>query len=353
MMSGTIFPHLSLNRNEIKWEDYLFEMTPVENHQGLWVKREDKFAPLGYGGVNGSKLRQLIHLIKQGSDHGATRIISGASLLSPQLSMSTVVGKHFGMETELIIGATKPETAGRHPNVQVAARMGAQFRIEPVGFNPALQRAVWREANSQPDSMVVRYGITCDIADSPGKDIVAFHELGANQVRNIPKVDELIVPAGSCNTLTSVLYGIAKYRPNIGSLYTIGIGPSKLQWVHDRLRVIEKEENIDIIPLFHRLWPQYQNLARSYDTVYDYQIDWKHYSLHDGGVYSYGDKVKEGWGGITLHPTYESKMMRWLKNERHIRQDGSQCFWIVGSAPNPIVMEPFYTLPVQDTVEVV
>ena len=40
-------------------EDHLLDLTPVENIGGMWWKREDKFAPLGYGGINGSKLRQL------------------------------------------------------------------------------------------------------------------------------------------------------------------------------------------------------------------------------------------------------------------------------------------------------
>ena len=61
-MSQSIFKTLSTDRKVVKWEDYLRHLTPVENHQGVWFKREDYFAPLGYGGPNGSKMRQLIWL---------------------------------------------------------------------------------------------------------------------------------------------------------------------------------------------------------------------------------------------------------------------------------------------------
>ena len=348
----SIFPVLSLDRNVVKWEDYLDQMTPVENHAGLWLKREDYFCPLSYGGVNGSKLRQIIWLIEKGVREGATHLYSGASVKSPQLSMSATVARHFGIDTTLILGATKPETASRHPNVQVAARMGADFEIIKVGYNPALQRATLDRTGKDPKGMIVRYGITLDIHESPAQDIVDFHELGANQVRNLPDVEELILPAGSCNTLTSVLFGIAKYRTSIKRIHTLGIGPSKLQWVHDRLKIIEKQTQVDIIPVFNRIWPQYGELSQVYKTRYPHQVDWKHWSLHDAKFSAYQDEMKEKWGNVVLHPTYEGKMMRWLKQSNMIKQDGSQCFWIVGSAPNISVMEPYYTKPHQEIIHV-
>ena len=70
----TIFNTLSLSRNDIKWEDYLFELTPVEKIGNIYFKREDKFAPLGAGGINGSKLRQCIWLTEQ--DRKSTRLNS-------------------------------------------------------------------------------------------------------------------------------------------------------------------------------------------------------------------------------------------------------------------------------------
>ena len=62
---NTIFQTLSLDRSQIHWEEQLLELTPVEEVGGVWFKREDYFAPLGYSGINGSKLRQCIYLIDE------------------------------------------------------------------------------------------------------------------------------------------------------------------------------------------------------------------------------------------------------------------------------------------------
>ena len=49
---GTIFDVQSLDRKNVRWEDYLYRQTPVEHIGGIYFKREDKFAPLGYGSIN-------------------------------------------------------------------------------------------------------------------------------------------------------------------------------------------------------------------------------------------------------------------------------------------------------------
>jgi hypothetical protein len=83
---SSIFPTLGIDRNKVRWEDYLTALTPWEQRGGLWFKREDYFAPLGYGGPNGSKMRQLIWYINR-FRAGKTRLLTGASVQSPQLSM--------------------------------------------------------------------------------------------------------------------------------------------------------------------------------------------------------------------------------------------------------------------------
>lgn len=88
----TVFPICTIDRQDIKWEDYLYELTPVEFHadsktgKGCYFKREDYFAPLGYGGLNGSKLRQAIYLGSQNLVNSRVKYLVGAmSLHSPQL----------------------------------------------------------------------------------------------------------------------------------------------------------------------------------------------------------------------------------------------------------------------------
>ncbi|MBP0134338.1 MAG: hypothetical protein ITD40_05195, partial [Nitrosarchaeum sp.] len=122
---NTVFPELSLNRDVVKWEQHLGTHTPWENHKGMWFKRDDYFAPLGYSGPNGSKMRQLIWYVNRFRE-GKTHIVTGASIQSPQLSMSAIVGAHYGLRARQVV-YSKPETVLRHENPRMAHGFDAEF----------------------------------------------------------------------------------------------------------------------------------------------------------------------------------------------------------------------------------
>lgn len=315
-MSNTVFPVHSLDRRVIEWENYLGALTPWENHNGLWFKRDDYFAPLGYGGPNGSKMRQLIWYVNK-FRAGKSHIVTGASIQSPQLSMSAIVGQHYGLPARQIV-YSKPDTVLRHENPRIAYGFGAEFEFASGPYNPIIQRRV--ADLTQDKSLVVEYGITVPHDKYDPEAVRKFHEVGANQLSNIPDdVRRLIMPAGSCNSLTSVMLGLLRDPKNVDELFTIGIGPDKLPWMRARLQYIGL--NVDELP-----------------------FKWRHYSLHDTGFSKYSDHFKgEHYDGINFHPTYEAKMWRWLTQNNQLEFDDRTAFWIVGSAPNPKVIEPFYT----------
>lgn len=298
------------------------KLTPWENPQGFWFKREDKFAPLGYGGPNGSKLRQLIHLFARHKGN-ATQVVTGASIQSPQHSMTAFLAAVHGLPSLHVVGATTPETIMRHPNPLIAAGFGATFDYIKVGYNPALQKRVAeiKHASHEP-IFEVPYGITLATDLSNPEDLRAFHEVGAAQVENIPEdVRTLIVPAGSCNSLTSVLLGLMTYPNNVERVISIGIGPSKIGWVRDRLRKMGVDP--DNLP-----------------------FEWNHkVSLHDSGFAKYGDRMPETFAGIDFHPTYEGKIVRWMHQHDVWRanQDAGYGFWIVGGEGRPEVCRPYFT----------
>ena len=132
-------------------------------------------------------------------------------------------------------------------------------------------------------------------------------------------VQRLIVPAGSCNSLTSILMGLMRKPRGLKQLFTIGIGPDKLDWVRERLAYMG--------------YP-----------VGELPFSWRHHSLHDTGYSAYSDQFRgEAWEDIAFHPTYEAKMIRWLRENNELRTDGTDGFWIVGSEPKVSVIEPFFT----------
>jgi hypothetical protein len=206
----------------------------------------------------------------------------------------------------------------KHENPSIAAGFGAHFEFATGPYNPIIQRKV--ADLTLPDSLVVEYGITVPHKTHPAEDVLKFHEVGANQVRNLPsELRTLIAPAGSCNSLCSILLGLSRDPKNLDTLFTIGIGPDKRKWVRERMSVMGVD--IDRLP-----------------------FKWTTHSLHDSGFSKYSDKFKgEGYDGINFHPTYEGKMWRYLRTMRPVDLDDRTGFWIVGSAPNPAVVKPFYT----------
>lgn len=310
---ASIFPEFSINRSVVDWSQYLYELTPFEQVEGVWFKREDKFAPLGYGGINGSKLRQCIYLIDKyvKETKNPTGILSGASVKSPQLSMSTAVAKHYGLESIQVIGATKPETAMLHENVAIAAHLGAKFVITSVAYNPVLQKKVVELQKTYPDYFKLEYGIS---VSGSAKDIEAFHRIGAEQVKNFPdEVENLVIPTGSANSAISILYGLALYPPkNLKTIYLVLIGPNKTDFMQERLERIAKVAGI-------------QDIYGEYE--------YKGFDLHGTGYASYGDEMPESHSDITFHPTYEGKCWRYLKANAPELLTDKTCLWIVGSKP--------------------
>lgn len=335
MGGGTIF-HDLLPR-DVCWSDMVDTLTPVDQGaSGLLYKREDAFAPLGYGGINGSKLRQLIFLMEHMD--GGEGVVTACSVLSPQSSMTAVVGRHFGIPVRVILGATHHESAVKHENVKIAVAAGAKLEFIKVAYNPALQRACAARAD-QDGLYTVPYGITTPYG-APPMDVARFHLVAAPQVVNIPgQVRTLIIPFGSANSATGILTGLAKYGTGaISRVVLVGIGPNRLAWLYKRLQQIEDATGLEITSLFD--WNTHgpvRQVGRSSGPVL---LD--HYDLHTTGYVKYSDRRPWRSDGIDFHPTYEGKVMQWLDRERphwYKPADGTSLFWIIGSEPHLSAMK--------------
>jgi hypothetical protein len=287
-------------------------LTPVQLIDGLWVKREDLHS--GPFGVNGAKFRACQHLIGRATRAGATRVISAASVLSPQNAMAAVVAAKFGLPCTVIIGGSKPETAIRHTSIQIATELGADIVHVPVGYNPYLQSFAGKFAEKTPGAYWLRYGITTPEGARPN-ELRAFHQTGADQVANLPNsVRTLVVPFGSGNSAASVLYGLSRRCPAaLERVFLIGIGPDRLPWLFERLAAMGAQCPVPVE-----------------------RID-----LHGSGYARYSDRMPETLGGIAMHPTYEGKVVRYLNQHAGElpwwrERDGSTCLWIVGGPlPRP------------------
>jgi 1-aminocyclopropane-1-carboxylate deaminase/D-cysteine desulfhydrase-like pyridoxal-dependent ACC family enzyme len=129
-------------------------------------------------------MRQLIWMVdryRPGREH----IYTGASVQSPQLSMTAIVGAHYGLPvTEVVY--SKPHTLMGHPNPAIAAGFGAEFDYAKGPYNPIIQSRVDHLAALDPAALVVEYGISLPLGRYTAEEVLAFHAVGAAQTANMP-----------------------------------------------------------------------------------------------------------------------------------------------------------------------
>lgn len=287
------------------------ELTPWELRDGLWFKRED-YHRNTYG-VNGAKYRACRHLISKAVvELGVDHLVSAQSVLSPQACITATLAEELGLGCTIVVGASKPETAVKHPSVRIAVEAGAMLDtsrrvayngvIQPYGAELARALGAWQ----------VPYAISLP-ADSSEQDVQDFLAVGGQQTVNIPtEIKTLVIPFGSGNTTAGVLYGLSRFaKHSLERVVLVGVGPDRSEWLRERLEVAGASEiyhdvHIDVLPL-HPWFAEY------------------------------GDKMPETLDGIVLHPTYEGKVARFLNSaapDWWTRRDSTAGFWIVGG---PIV----------------
>lgn len=278
-------------------------ITPVELRGGIWWKREDHNR--NRYGVNGSKYRACRHLLTQAQAAGFTHVVSAQATASPQSSICATLAEELGMECTIVVGASKPETAIKHPNIAIAMAAGAHLDTGcRVAYNGTLQPYGARLARE-----LGAYQLPYAISPPANSDVEAFLQVNAPQVANLPdEIERLVLPFGSANTACGIFYGLYDQIPSsLRDIYLMEIGPNRRQWARDRLESVGRGlelpgVNVHFITL-HEVWA------------------------------SYSDRMPETMAGIVLHPTYEGKMIRWLKMvepEWWQPRDGTTCFWIVG-----------------------
>ncbi len=342
VMNDSIFKTQSIDRDLIHWEDTVCDLSPVEKIGGMWFKREDKYAPLGYGGINGSKLRVCIWLIDQGLRQGCHGVVHGAVTGSPQHPMVACIAAHYRVPVLDCIGTKKPF---EHETLAAAAWMGAQFESYNPGYAATLNSKAEKRAK-ELGYFHLETNITVDQVKNPPQRVEAFHKVGSVQVQNIPDhIENIIVPAGSCNSVTSVLYGIGQFRPkNLKKIVLMGIGSfgsSDPAYIYRRLKVIESVSGVNSGSLFRWKFHHNQDLEPITAAHAPYTIE--HYNLNGTGYCEYNNLMPYKFKDLEFHPRYEGKMLCYMRdNISEFRQymGDKSLFWIVGSKPSAVAMVP-------------
>ena len=272
--------------------DFLKEITPVEQIDNLFLKRDDKFKPFPFSNINGSKLRQCILLFEKEMEKAKSGVIVPTSVLSPQAAIVASVAKHFAISCEVYYGGTSFENLEKMIYPSEAKKCGATLKI----VSKSGRQSVLNHAAKQSNKFIIQYGI--DLLEN--KDVLV--DSVSRQTENLPNdIDNLIIPCGSAISTLGILLGIKQFNKNVKNIYCIGIAPnreSKIKMYLDSFGENIKDFNLKYIDLFSE------------------------------GI-SYEKQFKETVGNVILHPRYEAKAFRWYKTAN---LKGKTLFWIVGGA---------------------
>ena len=270
-----------------------YELTPIEKHNGIYLKRDDLFMPFGENTVNGGKLRQCYFLVDKIKDK-YEELISCCSIYSPQAPITAAVGKHFGKKTTIYYGGTTKERLLKLRMPYVAERYGAGLQIVSKSGRHSILYQKAKQYALANNAFVVDYGF--NIMEYP--DILV--EKVAKQVENLPNAKNLIITCGSGITSASVLLGLKRYNKDIENVYLVSTAPNRKAFIDKTLIEYGAERSYTIIDFFHQ----------------------------SGFVYEKG--ITKSINGIKLHPQYEAKAYAWLEQAD---LKGETIFWIVGAKP--------------------
>lgn len=168
-------------------EDFTPDLTPIEDHAGILVKREDAWTR---GGASGAKSRAMFAVAE-----GTPGIITAGARNSAQIERAALVAKALGIPARLHTLPGK-DTA----EMSTARRAGAEI-LQANGTRMTVVKKRFRDdAAARPDWASFPFGMDHEV----------YLQQVAEQTANIPDtVQRVVVPYGSGMTLAGVLNGLA------------------------------------------------------------------------------------------------------------------------------------------------
>ena len=271
------------------------DLTPVQRVDGLWLKRDDLYAPFGPGEVNGGKLRQCVMLVDSVKE-GYDGLVTYCSIHSPQAPITAAVARANGMPCRILYGGTNRQSVAALPMPRLAMKYGATIVLAARSGRHSILHARAKEQAEQRNSFIVQYGI--NIIGHGDTLLTAV----AAQAENLPdEIENLVMTCGSGITAAGVMIGLHRYKKTVRSVHLVATAPDRRSFIHETL----KEYGADRDFLYHDLY-------------------------HRPG-FTYEKSATARWGGISLHPHYEAKTMQWFRSSGLPPEN--TLFWITGSEP--------------------
>lgn len=228
-------------------EDHRPEETPVEERDGYWFKRDDRYI---VAGVPGGKARTCWAMAQ-----GADGLITAGSRQSPQVNIVAQIAQELGVPCRVHVpqGDTTPE-------LREAMVAGAELVQHEAGYNNVLISRATEDAE-ETGYRYIPFGMMCQDAVDQTRE----------QVANLPAgAERLVVPVGSGMSLSGILWGLEDHNNPIPVLAVqVGKDPGGTldEWAPPgwRNRVTLVESSLD----YHDHAPQTTFKGVRLDPVYE------------------------------------------------------------------------------------
>jgi 1-aminocyclopropane-1-carboxylate deaminase/D-cysteine desulfhydrase-like pyridoxal-dependent ACC family enzyme len=268
------------------------QFTPVVVEAGLYVKRDDLFSIESSAPIRGGKLRQCLLMLE---DMVVARLISAASIHSPQPAIVAYVARYLGVPSTIFVGG-KQETV----SLTLARSFGADIVRCPSGRHTVLF-AKARELGRAGD-FIVPFGMRPETPDR------LFYEVCGAQVSNVPShIQRIVIASGSGVTATAVAYGLSRERRIRPRITMINLGPDRRRQLLQTLQTLDPAS---------AKWVKREIVLEALTPSQHHQ-------------FRYESPVQFQFGNIALHPLYEAKAFSWFTN--HVDFDSSNTlFWVTG-----------------------
>ena len=274
------------------------ELTPIEEYDGIFYKRDDLFRPFPGEALNGGKLRQAINLISHNldlirSDYNG-KVATTGSVDSPQGLIISRVALYYNLKCFVAYGNIGDEALITNNFIRHTRHFGGEVKsILGIAFDNRLMPKLLelQQEGKGNNFFPIKFGIDIE-KNACGIDCIAA------QVKNIPDdVIHLVIPAGSGISAGAILRGIQKFNKQHIKIHIVHVSGK------DRKETIDK-----ITPNFD----------------YHYEADTTYGNHHQ----RLRRMVTENF---YLDEIYEAKAYEWML--KHIYYDSEKTlFWVVGNA---------------------
>ena len=179
-------------------------LTPIETHGGIRVKRDDLFE---IAGVRGGKARTCWALAQ-----GAKGLVTAGSRSSPQVNIVAHVAAALGIPCRVHTPCGKLT-----PELIEAQEMGAEIIQHPAGYNNVIIARSRHDVANRIGWKEIPFGMEC---------FEAVRQT-ATQVKNLPRKGRIVISVGSGMSLSGLLHGLFKLNrtnPVLGVI--VGSDPS-------------------------------------------------------------------------------------------------------------------------------